>query len=135
VKAETKIKVAEQRGFLQRSFAAFSDGHSEEALRIATTIRVLVHETGQSRPLLKSVRSDYSQLPILDILVSDPPGGGKVLVRYGIGVEISSKKGVQPITDTSRMKLSTIGEWWESHVSFLQTPRVNGLSSGGAIYS
>lgn len=122
MKAETKIKVAEQRGFLQRSFAAFSDGHSEEALRIATTIRVLVHETGQSRPLLKSVRPDYLEFPILDFPVSDPPGGGKVLVRYGIGVQISGKNGVQPITDTSRMELTSIGKWWEKSCLIFTDP-------------
>jgi hypothetical protein len=113
VKIETKTKIGEQRGFLQRSVEAFNDGHGEEALRIATTIRVLVHETGHSRPLLKSVRPDYLEFPILDFPVSDPPGGDKVLVRYGIGVKISGKDGVQPITDTSRMELTSIGKWWE----------------------
>jgi hypothetical protein len=56
---------SEQKGFLERSLADFLNGHPEEAVRIATTIRVLVHEGG-GKPLLKSFKPNYLDLPILD---------------------------------------------------------------------
>jgi hypothetical protein len=106
----SKTQLGEQRGFLMRSVAAFKDGHEEEALRVATTIRVLVHETGNCRPLLKSIRPDFLNLAILD--VHHPEPRGNFLFLYRVGFEIGGG-GVKPITDTSQMQLSTIGKWWE----------------------
>ena len=39
-------------GFLDRSGAAFDDGFEDEAVRLATTVRVLLHDTGASTSLL-----------------------------------------------------------------------------------
>ena len=39
-------------GFLERSCAAFEAGYTEEALRIAVTLRVLFHDTKSSTSLL-----------------------------------------------------------------------------------
>ena len=50
-----------QIGFLQRSAELFDAGHEDEAARMATTVRVLVHDTASSRALL-------GQLGVLDIL-------------------------------------------------------------------
>ncbi|QDP44149.1 hypothetical protein SEA_JUJU_33 [Gordonia phage JuJu] len=41
-----------QLGFLERSSEAFDDGQVDEALRLSTTIRILVHDTKASRSLL-----------------------------------------------------------------------------------
>jgi hypothetical protein len=50
-----------QVGFLRSSSATFDAGNEDEALRLATTTRVLVHQTGQSHALLQ-------QLGLLDTL-------------------------------------------------------------------
>lgn len=42
----------EQMGFLERSAKSFDDGARSEAARLATAIRVLVHDTQRSRSLL-----------------------------------------------------------------------------------
>ena len=42
----------EQIGFIERSAAAFDEGHEEEAKRIAVVLRVLLHDTPQSTSLL-----------------------------------------------------------------------------------
>ena len=48
----------DQATLLRRSLDTFYQGGFEEAVRIATTIRLLVHETGRSKPLLRSIRPD-----------------------------------------------------------------------------
>lgn len=45
-------ELKKQLGFLQRSARAFDGGHEEEAVRLATTMRVLFHDTSQSTSLL-----------------------------------------------------------------------------------
>jgi hypothetical protein len=46
-------QLQEQIGFLDASCAAYDYGNKSEALRLATTIRVLVHDTSNSTSLLK----------------------------------------------------------------------------------
>ncbi|VBA59310.1 hypothetical protein [Mycobacterium attenuatum] len=50
--ARMRTKLREQLGFLERSAAHFDSGHEDEALRLATTMRVLFHDTPQSTSLL-----------------------------------------------------------------------------------
>lgn len=66
VRAELEEHLREQHRFLARSVDAFYAGDVAEAVQIATRIRLLVHETGMSKPLLKKLRHDYLQLCILD---------------------------------------------------------------------
>jgi hypothetical protein len=108
-KPEVVEKIREQRGFLERSLADFLNGHEEEAVRIATSIRVLVHE-GRGKPLLKSFKPNYLELPILNNNVHEPRPGEKILARFA--PVMISKGGVQPITDLSNTKETTIGKWW-----------------------
>lgn len=46
----------EHRGFIRRSSKSFDDGFADEAKRLATSIRVLVHDTSSSRSLLGQLR-------------------------------------------------------------------------------
>lgn len=50
-----RTKLQEQLGFLERSAAHFDSGHEEEALRLATTMRVLFHDTAHSTSVLTRV--------------------------------------------------------------------------------
>lgn len=102
--------LADQLGFLKRSLQAYKDGTEAEALRIAVTIRVLVHETDKSNPLLRQIDPNYLNLTILDT----PKPSGKVLVLYGIGVSVSAEKGAQPVTDLidPRLQLVPLQQWW-----------------------
>jgi len=49
---EFQKHLREQVGFLQRSADAFDLGYEDEAVRLATTIRVLCHDTAKSHSLL-----------------------------------------------------------------------------------
>lgn len=109
----------EQYGFLRRSIDSAMDGHDEEALRIATAIRVLVHETASSKPLLKNLNPNYLQLTILDI---PAPARAKerptTLIFYmGIGFEMNASTGLRPIIDLANgppgQQLVLLGLWWD----------------------
>jgi hypothetical protein len=43
-----------QLGYLERSCASYDSGYKDEAIRIATIIRVLMHNTGATTSLLKT---------------------------------------------------------------------------------
>src|SRR5258708_29720430 len=65
-KEKVLAMLKEQMDLLRTSLRAFYEGQFAESLRIATTIRVLVHETGMSKPLLKQARPDGLDLQILE---------------------------------------------------------------------
>jgi hypothetical protein len=49
-------------GFLDRSARSFDDGHEDEALRLATTMRVLFHNTPLSTSLLKHLSMENTTM-------------------------------------------------------------------------
>jgi hypothetical protein len=107
--------LAQQLGFLKSSLQAYKDGDEAEALRIATTIRVLIHESKSSNPLLKQLDPNYLDLTILDRPERVPSKpGGKILMLFGVGVSVSTKSGAQPITDLSDPMLQPVPliQWW-----------------------
>lgn len=111
-------KLKEQYGFLKRSIDGFLAGHSSEALRIATTLRVLVHETASSNPLLKQLDPNYRQLTIIDTRPPAPSKPGGIILSYiGVGVTMNIEKGAQPVTDlrngSPRQQMVTLDEWWK----------------------
>jgi hypothetical protein len=114
-KAAIEAMLREQYGFLKRSVQSYSEGHPEEALRIATTIRVLVHETASSKPLLKQITPGYLQLAIYDVPPPKPTRpGAQILQYFGIGMKLIPGKSVEPIIelDGPELQLVTIGAWW-----------------------
>jgi hypothetical protein len=106
--------LADQLGFLKSSLQGYKDGNDAEALRIATTIRVLIHETNSSIPLLKQIDPNYLNLTILDTPEIVPRPGGKILSLFGVGVSVGTEKGARPVTDlnNSRLQLVPLKQWW-----------------------
>jgi hypothetical protein len=43
-------------GFIRRSCELFDQGHQEEGIRIATALRVLLHDTQRSKSLLSHLK-------------------------------------------------------------------------------
>src|SRR5260370_35364869 len=60
-------KLEEQRHLLQKSVKEMTKGDLAEAIRVATALRTLIHETGSSKPLLKHLNGNYLELAILDV--------------------------------------------------------------------
>ena len=115
-------KLEEQRHLLRAAIKAMSEGDLAQALHVATTIRVLVHETGASKPLLKHLGPNYLELPILDKGVppaSDVPPGKKAVVFWcPVSAQISAPAGtVGLITEMDGLGYfpSTLGAWWDTN--------------------
>lgn len=106
--------LAQQLGFLKSSLQAYKEGNDAEALRMATALRVLIHDTKKSHGLLKQVDPNYLNLVILDR--PDLSSGRKILVLYGIGV---SRRGdgtgtARPdmTVDDPTLRLTPLEKWW-----------------------
>lgn len=67
----------EQLGFLRASARAFDEGEEAEAKRLATTIRVLVHNTDRSASLLKQLGEQH-HLQFLDTWEPPEPARPRV---------------------------------------------------------
>lgn len=106
-------KLQEQMCHLRTSIAAFYQGQFSESLRVATTLRILVHETGKSKALLPQLRSDGLELPILDSERELRPGDDEVF-RYAIGIRVGPGVAVWPAVDlgSSHYSMTIIGAWW-----------------------
>jgi hypothetical protein len=108
----------EQRHLLRKSIKEFESGDLSEGIRIAIAIRVLVHETGPSKPLLAQLTHNYLQLEILDRkpkpIAAGPPGTrAAVVMSVPINVTISDR-GVFFNSQLSGETYvpSVLGRWW-----------------------
>jgi hypothetical protein len=110
-------KLEEQRHLLRKSITEFAAGDLAEGVRIAIATRILVHETGNSKPLLKQLTPNYLELKILDraLRKEDQPSGsrGVVIMSVPISVKITDK-GVylNPDLDVEAYEYSFVGKWW-----------------------
>ena len=116
--AVLRLKLEEQRHLLRKSVDDLAAGDLAEALRISTLLRVLVHETGSSTPLLKQLTPNYLELPVLDepppAEEKLPPGVHKAVV-LSVPVSLNiSQEGVflNPKLADNRIEIP-LGTWWE----------------------
>jgi hypothetical protein len=117
-------KLEEQRHLLHKSIGEFAAGDLAEAVHIAVAMRVLVHETSSSKPLLKQLTGNYLELKILDrapVKEKDvlPPGTQRaVVMSVPIGVKITGT-GVflNPRLDVEGYKPSILGKWWTTVIA------------------
>lgn len=112
----------EQLGFLETSGAAFDAGQIAEAKRLATAIRILVHDTTASTSLLQQlgVKDD---LQFVD--TSHPPfpfdlEPGVLTVRADFGLAVGTIGAVSPYgaihEDRGRREPKPFSEWWTTPV-------------------
>ncbi len=80
-------RLREQTRFLQKSVEAFYAGDIAEAVRIAVTIRVLVHKTQRSKALFEQVDANYLDLEIRD-KTKDVHDEGKTIMYVPIGFRL-----------------------------------------------
>lgn len=118
-KSFLRDKLEEQRHFLSKSIRDFVSGDLSEAVRLATAIRVLVHETGNSAPLLKQLTANYLQLDIMDMKPEKqeklPPGIMKATVMV-VPVSFQITDGqlfLNPDLSVQSRAPSILGKWWE----------------------
>jgi hypothetical protein len=106
--------------FLRTSLRAFYAGNFAESVRIATSLRVLVHESSMSKPLLKqAAKPNGLDLQILEH-VGEWPGEEPI---FSFAVSVRMGPTIAPAVDlgSSHHTLSTVGEWWNRAVFTFQS--------------
>ncbi len=107
-------------GYLRRSCELFDQGHTDEGIRIATALRVLLHDTNRSKSLLSHLK--VKDIMRLNSSCHPPPPG--VLMFEGMGVvemEVSGHevdRRLVPLLDQTAFKHIPvpIEQWWEMPV-------------------
>ncbi len=111
-------KLKQQMRFLKTSCDIFDQGNTEEAIRLSTTIRILAHDTKNSRSLLHQINkkkmkfydtsSQYSPTNLL-------PHQGLCFIRMGpLGADVVARLSAPP-PDRSIEKID-FNQWWEGIV-------------------
>jgi hypothetical protein len=112
-------RLQEQYHLLRKSVDEIKRGDLAEGIRIATAVRVLVHESGSSKPLLKQVTKDYLQLEILDSPTRKPSAPGRVMMVVPIGFKLSNE-GVHLSGELGSKTPTILGKWWTRPALVLQ---------------
>lgn len=108
-------------GFLVSSAAAFDSGNLGEAKRLAVSLRVLFHDTGQSHSLL----GQLSRLGGSFISSAIPHDTGNVTRHGGLIMTATSKAGstyYAPLDDVLIERWLPFQDWWNEPV-FVDTQR------------
>lgn len=106
-------KLREQLGYLERSTHAFDDGYEEEAIRLATTMRVLFHDKGRNKSLL-------GQLAMRDTTMLATPRTHFADWRDFLNIQLDpngpTDRGPVIFLPKLQAELSSIpfDDWWES---------------------
>lgn len=113
--SELNAHLQEQIGFLERSADAFDAGYTNEAKRLAVTIRVLVHDTRRSHSLLSQL--DQKNTSICDSSFDYDPNS---LIAHaglaGISVNPPKVEHAAPLDgdDPSRFRWVDFEKWWNA---------------------
>lgn len=110
-----KDHLKRQMRFIRNSCDSYDAGFSDEAVRIATAIRVLIHKTNQSIPILEylGVRSTIklsSSLPKYDFSREMPS------LFDGVTEFTFEETGIYPNLTTSFPQKLGVESWWEEVV-------------------
>ena len=99
--------------FLQRSAAAYDRGFKDEAIRIAVSVRVLVHQTKTSTSLLRHLGADDIELLSTVLRLRDP---AKTLMFDGVTRYTSGPRGLEPTahlgSSPGSHSLMPVADWW-----------------------
>ena len=114
-----------QLGFLKRSCRLFDMGYQDEAIRIATSIRVLVHDTNQSTSLLSHLNAKTINLFTTCPEIQESEGGYVAITAFSMGIINMGKGGVYgygPNLEDFRSSSAVlpVDEWWNQIVWILR---------------
>ena len=112
-----KEQLAAHLRFIERSCQAFDAGDEAEVQRIATSVRVICHQTGRSTSLLAHLgATGISMLSTTDSPLG--PGGQSNLAR--LVIEYTGNRATlksNALLDNAGMKrLIPFSEWWEKEI-------------------
>ncbi len=120
-----KQHLRRQLGFLRRSCESYDAGHTDESVRIATVIRVLVHDTNNSTSLLThlgamnvKLSSTVGDLPRSNTAMLS--GMGRLTITTGPAASATWKASTS--SDSIKTELP-VSEWWNQIVYILGKAR------------
>jgi hypothetical protein len=106
----------DQRHILRKAVNGMVSGDLTQALTVATCLRVLMHETGHSKPLLKSLMNNVQNLTIRD----RPSIPQNRIVSIPIAARISSSEPhltlIETVSEAETVEI-TLGAWWERPIA------------------
>jgi hypothetical protein len=119
VTQDFKKHLHRQVGFLRRSCESYDSGHTDEGIRIATSIRVLIHDTKNSTSLLKHLRARNIKLSSTVETVGGPgtilfSGMGRATLTVGPAATVG-KWEASTTADSIRIQL-LVSDWWNQIV-------------------
>lgn len=114
------IRLEDHRQILRDAIGAMTEGKLSAALTIATTIRTLVHETGRTVPLLKSIQHHYLALTIREgpwaTAESLSPLNRKVMLMilpFAVQIHQAERRlSLNSKPDMSEYRNCALGTWW-----------------------
>lgn len=114
-----------QLGFIERSCSAYDLGHLEEAVRIATAVRVLVHQTPRSTSLLTHLQADGTRLLSTSPPLREERGLRKIYYNglASIRIRDGSAHLFAGLGNRSHSELLHWRAWWEQVVWLLADNR------------
>jgi hypothetical protein len=119
-----KFQLQRQLKFLTASANAFDNGFRDEAIRIATAIRVLVHQTKSSTSLLKHLNATT-----INLLSTCEGATDRTLMYVGMGImQIGGDGGPEyfPALDDAAIKsIVPVSKWWDQIVFVQDNARLS----------
>ena len=106
-----------QLTFLERSCQSYDAGEIDEAIRMATVIRVLVHNTKNSTSLLKHLNSTT-----INLLSSTEGASPNTIMYHGLGTLQMGSKGNKyfaSLGDVPVKYFIPVSQWWDQVVFVL----------------
>ena len=107
-------KLEEQLQFIRRSSEAYDQGAEEEALRIATSLRVVFHQTGASTSLIAHLGFGAKKM----LSSSRGHGDWKDYLSHEININSPVPIRMRPILGDKFHELS-IDDWWQNETVFV----------------
>lgn len=121
---EFTAQLRKQLKFIAASAAAYDAGDLDEGVRIATSVRVILHDTGRSVSILSHLNS--KSVPLLSSLSPEQlpaPGAG----RFADRATVFTEAGLRPRTHLTRGQAARYvpaTEWWEELVYIMDEATV-----------
>ena len=113
-----KAHLAKQLSFLQGSCQSYDAGFVDEGIRIATVIRVLIHQTGVSTPLLKHLMANT-----INLLSTTFEPSQQTVLFMGMGMmKVGGSKGeyFPHLGNGPRNELVPVSKWWDQVITVLR---------------
>lgn len=107
-------KLLEQLNFIQRSCEAYDKGFEDEAIRVATSLRIIFHQTTASTSLITHLKFGGKKM------LSSSRGHGSAMDYLSWVINMESRQPVmtRPILGTEFRELY-IKEWWNGEPVFV----------------